>query len=322
VAQIWDRLSGLVKQTDQGPAGTFVSEALLQGTGLLDMSSLNTKQQAKVVSLLAQGKSGQAQALAAQYDKQSPTQGFDASIQTAAGKMRDLTGQTDRAKQALDDFGSSLLTWVTNLFGSNGQAHTAPKTSSTTAGGKYTIGNQAAFQSLMSGGRIGNTHGGAYARADQVQAAWAASGGDPRVFSLMLAQMSQESNFNPNARSADGGVGIAQFTDAGVGRKYLGANWRQAAMDPNKAMRGLASYDRDLLATYGGSLTRAAAAYNGDPHPNAQAQAYGNAVGGVAQHIEGSLDVTVTVKDGKGTVHDKQHHKANVKTPKGHKKHI
>src|SRR5205085_11490867 len=84
--------------------------------------------------------------------------------------------------------------------------------------------------------------------------------------------------------------------------KYLGkGNWHKAALDPSKAMNGLAAYDRDLLAQANGDLKKAAAMYNGGPHPNSQAQAYGSAVGGVAQGIYGSLDVTVTHKDPHGS---------------------
>ena len=92
-AQIWDRLSGFVRQVDQGPAGTAVAEQVLQSTGLMDMSHLNPQQQAKVVQLLAQGKSGQAQALAAQYDKGAPVTDFNTSMDRAAKHMQDLTSQ-------------------------------------------------------------------------------------------------------------------------------------------------------------------------------------------------------------------------------------
>jgi hypothetical protein len=331
-AQIWDRISGLARQMDQGPSGTFVTEALLQQTGLLDMSSLPANKQADVVRLLAQGKTGQAQALAAQYDKGASVTDAASSYQKAAKSMQDLTSQTDRAKQSLQDFGSALLGWMTT-FGGHTSATTAPNTNATTAGGRYSIGNQAAFQGLMSGGRIGNMHGGSYARADQVQAAWAASGGDPRVFSLMLAQMSQESGFDPNAiqkgvPESQRGYGLGQFTAtmgaAGL-KKYLGSAdpsaWHRAALDPNRAMKAMAAYDRDLLAMSGGDMRKAAAMYNGGP--KVTSSAYGNAVGGVAQNIEGSLEVTVIHKDNNGKPFQKDRQDVTVRRKaKGHKSHI
>jgi hypothetical protein len=60
--------------------------------------------------------------------------------------------------------------------------------------------------------------------------------------------------------------------------------------------------------------------YNGGPHPNAAARAYGSSLGGVAQGIVGSLDVTVTHKDGHGHTTSRERHNVPVRQAKGAKK--
>ena len=169
------------------------------------------------------------------------------------------------------------------------------------------------------------------ASAEVVQQAWAASKGNPKIFSMMMAQMSRESGFNAGAiqqgvPESQRGYGIAQFTaslsSAGL-KMYLGSSdpavWHKAALNQKRAIAGLEAYDQDLLAASGGNMQQALAAFNGGPHPNAQACAYGAAVAGSAQQIEGSLDVTVTRKDSHGATVAKQHRSATVHPPKGHK---
>lgn len=76
---------------------------------------------------------------------------------------------------------------------------------------------------------------------------------DPHVF---LAQINQESGFNPDARSPAGAEGIAQFepgTAAGLGINP----W-----DPVQALDAAAKYMANSLRQYGGDYAKALAAYN------------------------------------------------------------
>jgi hypothetical protein len=317
-AQMWDAIGRFVQQTDKGPYGTLVSEQLLQNTGLMNMSGLSNTQQAKVVGLLAQGKTGQAEALAAQYQKQSPVQSFDTAIQQAAGKMQNLTGQVERVGQALDSFGSHMLTWVTNLFGGG---HFTPHPPKVAAG--FSVDQTKLHAALQSGMYVDSTHGSNHASGFLTQQAWRASGGNPQLFALMMAQMSQESGFNAGAiqqgvPESQRGYGIAQFTStlgAANLRKYLGSSdpaaWHRAALNQNRAVQGLAAYDRDLLARTHGNMAQAASLYNtGSASPSP----YGNAVGGVAQNIDVKLDVTVK--------HDSvTRQQVTVRKPSGHRDH-
>lgn len=69
-------------------------------------------------------------------------------------------------------------------------------------------------------------------------------------------QIMLESDFNPNAVSPSGAVGIAQFepgTAAGLGFNPY---------DPIAALKGAANYMASLSASYGGDYTKALAAYN------------------------------------------------------------
>lgn len=76
---------------------------------------------------------------------------------------------------------------------------------------------------------------------------------DPNIF---VAQIQQESGFNPNAKSPAGAEGIAQFmpgTAAG-----LGVNpW-----DPTSSLYAAARLDKRNLSAYGGDWPKALAAYN------------------------------------------------------------
>lgn len=74
----------------------------------------------------------------------------------------------------------------------------------------------------------------------------------PEVF---LAQINQESGFNPNARSSAGALGIAQFIPS-TARAY-GVD----PMNPISALDGAARYDASLLKKYG-NVSRMLSAYN------------------------------------------------------------
>jgi soluble lytic murein transglycosylase-like protein/GNAT superfamily N-acetyltransferase len=79
---------------------------------------------------------------------------------------------------------------------------------------------------------------------------------DPRVF---VAQIQQESGFNPSARSGAGAQGIAQFmpaTAAGVGLD---------PSDPYASLEAAARMDAQNLQKYGGDWSKTLAAYNAGP---------------------------------------------------------
>ena len=76
---------------------------------------------------------------------------------------------------------------------------------------------------------------------------------DPDVF---VAQINQESGFNPNAKSPAGAEGIAQFMPGTA--QGLGID----PMDPIQALKGAAKYDAALLAKYHGDYRLMLAAYN------------------------------------------------------------
>lgn len=82
------------------------------------------------------------------------------------------------------------------------------------------------------------------------------SGIPPNYFVL---QIRQESNFNPNALSSSGAVGIAQFlpsTAAGLGINPY---------DPISSLYGAARYMASLDQSYSGDYAKALAAYNAGP---------------------------------------------------------
>lgn len=80
-----------------------------------------------------------------------------------------------------------------------------------------------------------------------------AAGIDPNIF---VAQIQQESGFNPNAVSAAGAEGIAQFMPATA--NGLGIN----PMNPIQALNAAAQMDARNLKAYGGDWTKTLAAYN------------------------------------------------------------
>jgi soluble lytic murein transglycosylase-like protein len=109
------------------------------------------------------------------------------------------------------------------------------------------------------------------------------NGVDP---ALLKALIRQESNFNPNARSGAGAVGLTQLmpsTAAGLG---VGD-----PTDPTQAVEGGAKYLRQQLDRFGGDPAKALAAYNAGPGaverfggvpPYAETQAYVQRVLGYA----------------------------------------
>ena len=121
--------------------------------------------------------------------------------------------------------------------------------------------------------------GGSSAFDAQINAAASANGIDP---ALLKGLVSQESGFNPNARSGAGAVGLTQLmpgTAAGLGVTN--------PLDPAQSLQGGAKYLREQLDRFGGDEKLALAAYNAGPGavqkyggvpPYAETQNYVNSV--------------------------------------------
>lgn len=122
-----------------------------------------------------------------------------------------------------------------------------------------------------------------------------ASVGHTVPLALLLVQASQESGFNPNAASFDGGYGIAQFTDPAVAHYYLQVPWDQdwpsAAFNPARAIPAQAWFDRDLYDQAGNSWHGALARYNGGPNGEniPASHAYADGILAHAEAFEGQL---------------------------------
>lgn len=76
---------------------------------------------------------------------------------------------------------------------------------------------------------------------------------------IAIAQIWQESRFNPNARSPVGAAGIAQFMPA-TAREY-GVN----VADVDSSLDGYGRFMQRLLRMFGGDYPKALAAYNAGP---------------------------------------------------------
>jgi soluble lytic murein transglycosylase-like protein len=113
----------------------------------------------------------------------------------------------------------------------------------------------------------------------EINAAAASNGIDP---ALLKGLVSQESGFNPSARSGAGAVGLTQLmpgTAAGLGVTN--------PLDPVQSLQGGAKYLRQQLDRFGGDAKLALAAYNAGPGavqkyggvpPYAETQNYVNSV--------------------------------------------
>jgi soluble lytic murein transglycosylase-like protein len=136
---------------------------------------------------------------------------------------------------------------------------------------------QSATQTSSSTPVTGND--GSNAFGAEIDAAAATSGIDP---ALLKGLVSQESGFDPNARSGAGAVGLTQLmpgTAASLGVSN--------PLDPVQSLQGGAKYLRQQLDRFGGDERLALAAYNAGPGavaryggvpPYAETQNYVNSV--------------------------------------------
>ena len=124
----------------------------------------------------------------------------------------------------------------------------------------------------------------------EIDAAAASNGIDP---SLLKGLVSQESGFDPNARSGAGAVGLTQLmpgTAAALGVTN--------PLDPAQSLQGGAKYLRQQLDRFGGDEKLALAAYNAGPGavakyggvpPYSETQNYVNSVLSKAASYRGTI---------------------------------
>jgi soluble lytic murein transglycosylase-like protein len=128
---------------------------------------------------------------------------------------------------------------------------------------------------------------------DYARAAARKAGIDPNVF---MAQIQQESGFNPAARSPAGAIGIAQFMPATAAGVHLDPTDPYASLDAAAAedAKRLQQYDGDwgkTLASYNAGAG-AVAQYGGIP-PYAETQTYVKTILGNAQKAADAAGTTI-----------------------------
>ena len=148
-------------------------------------------------------------------------------------------------------------------------------------------GALAAAQTSPSAAPVSGT-GDSSAFDAQINAAAASNGIDP---ALLKGLVSQESGFNPSARSGAGAVGLTQLMPGTA--SALGVT---NPLDPAQSLQGGAKYLREQLDRFGGDETLALAAYNAGPGavqkyggipPYAETQNYVTSVMGKAAAFRG-----------------------------------
>jgi soluble lytic murein transglycosylase-like protein len=148
-------------------------------------------------------------------------------------------------------------------------------------------GALAAAQTSPSDAPVSGT-GASSAFDAQINAAAASNGIDP---ALLKGLVSQESGFNPSARSGAGAVGLTQLMPGTA--SALGVT---NPLDPAQSLQGGAKYLREQLDRFGGDETLALAAYNAGPGavqkyggvpPYAETQNYVTSVMGKAAAFRG-----------------------------------
>lgn len=329
-AQIYDRIAGLVKRVDHGPAGTDVAESLLSSSGLVDTSNIDPKRLSALIEGMRTAAPDQASKMAAQLYKTADTKTVsqDKSYKDAADAMQSLTTWGQRAAYMFENWSTQLVNSAPTppptkaLPGMSLQAtqeyarmdpaaYQAALHSGTAAGSSapsgslpgysYGVGTEFARQQGIAVKNINGTMN--YANPGIVADDLTAAKRNHVSAATLLAMQSQESSFQAGAISKDHGYGLAQFTDDKAARQYLhvkpGQDWHAAALDPKRASEGQAEYLAALLKQSGGNEVLALSRYNGGNKPGAKAQHYGSVVERNAQDVANRMDVHVDV-----TVHD------------------
>ena len=164
---------------------------------------------------------------------------------------------------------------------------TPAATPAATAPASSFAGALAAAQTSPAAAPVSGT-GASSAFDAQITAAAASNGIDP---ALLKGLVSQESGFNPSARSGAGAAGLTQLmpgTAAGLGVTN--------PLDPAQSLQGGAKYLREQLDRFGGDEKLALAAYNAGPGavqkyggvpPYAETQNYVTSVMGKAAAFRG-----------------------------------
>jgi soluble lytic murein transglycosylase-like protein len=158
---------------------------------------------------------------------------------------------------SLATIGTRLDELQTMVAQMNAPATPAPAAApGATAPASSFAGALAAAQTAPSAAPVSGT-GDSAAFDAQINAAAASNGIDP---ALLKGLVSQESGFNPSARSGAGAVGLTQLMPGTA--SALGVS---NPLDPAQSLQGGAKYLRQQLDRFGGDETLALAAYNAGP---------------------------------------------------------
>ena len=189
---------------------------------------------------------------------------------------------------SLSTIGTRLGELQTMVAQMNAPAAPAPATApAATAPTSSFAGALAAAQTSPSAAPVSGA-GGSSAFDSEINAAAASNGIDP---ALLKGLVSQESGFNPSARSGAGAVGLTQLMPGTA--SALGVT---NPLDPAQSLQGGAKYLREQLDRFGGDQTLALAAYNAGPGavqkyggvpPYAETQNYVTSVMGKAAAFRG-----------------------------------